>query len=191
MNSGDRGWLAWCVVGAGGRHLLVCDRGSRSLQPRNPPTRRPTEFSSGRAMANRPGDRRGRRIRPARPRTSESAGSWSRHSTDLGLSPEIQMPKRQEFSIAKRVGTTEGTGPGGQEVLLLCAHYDTPQYSPGAGHDASGVAARCQNPAGDHARPSLDRDVIALLHGWRGTRPPRLETVRRRTSLGRATSALP
>lgn len=61
-------------------------------------------------------------------------------------------------------GTGGGNGGGGGKgSVLLMAHYDSVPWSPGAGDDASGVAAVLETLRALKAGPPLDNDVIVLL----------------------------
>ena len=67
--------------------------------------------------------------------------SWSKNSNNLDLAPEIQSPKKSDSAARNVVARLKGQGPAGKKALMLCAHYDSVADSPGAGDDASGVAA--------------------------------------------------
>ena len=59
------------------------------------------------------------------------------------------------------VGVLAGASPG--PAILLMAHYDSVPRAPGAGDDASGVAAILEIVRAIHAGPRLQRDVIILF----------------------------
>ncbi len=56
-----------------------------------------------------------------------------------------------------------GSGPAGKKALLLSAHYDSRTHAPGAGDDASGVAAILESLRALKAGPPPERDVIILI----------------------------
>jgi hypothetical protein len=94
----------------------------------------------------------------------------------LGFEPEIQQPhdarpiggaEPKSFpsrrDVRNIIARWRGTGPARKKVLLLSAHYDSRTSGPGAGDDASGVAAILESLRALKAGPPPDRDVIALL----------------------------
>jgi hypothetical protein len=96
----------------------------------------------------------------------------------LGLQPEIQRPHdwrapEQEPAAAAApsrrdvqniVARWRGLGSPAKKALLLSAHYDSVARSPGAGDDASGVAAILESLRALSAGPRLERDVIVLIN---------------------------
>jgi acetylornithine deacetylase/succinyl-diaminopimelate desuccinylase-like protein len=58
----------------------------------------------------------------------------------LKLAPDIQSPKWSDSPARNVVARLKGQGPAGKKALMLCAHYDSVDESPGAGDNASGVA---------------------------------------------------
>jgi hypothetical protein len=161
MNAGDRGWLAWAGL------FLAVAVSWFAIEMQKPPAARPadappTEFSSGRAVeivreiARAPHS-------TGTPENERVRGVLIKRLTDLGLGPEIQMPRDKTSPLRNVVARLKGQGPAGKKVLLLCAHYDTGQYAPGAGDDASGVAAILETLRALNAGPALERDVIVLL----------------------------
>ena len=62
------------------------------------------------------------------------------------------------------VARWRGTGPEGKKALLLSAHYDSVERGPGAGDDASGVAAILESLRALKAGPPPERDVIILIN---------------------------
>ncbi len=62
------------------------------------------------------------------------------------------------------VARWRGSGPPGKKALLLSAHYDSVARGPGAGDDASGVAAILESLRALKAGPAPDRDVIILIN---------------------------
>ncbi len=73
------------------------------------------------------------------------------------------MPKDKKSPLRNIIARRKGQGPSGKKASLLCAHYDTGQYAPAQGDDASGVAAILETLRAINAGPALERDVIALL----------------------------
>ena len=150
-----------------------CYWGWRPLSPglhierQKPPAAKPaeapsTEFSSGRAMAIVRAIARSPH-QTGTPENERVRGSLVKTLTDLGLRPRSRCQKTRVLHCETCLGRLKGQGPAGKKALLLCAHYDTGQYSPGAGDDASGVAVVLETLRAIKAGPSLDRDVIALL----------------------------
>jgi Peptidase family M28 len=94
----------------------------------------------------------------------------------LGLEPQIQRPRdareqsRESESDPERsdvvniVARWRGTGPSEKKALLLSAHYDSVRRGPGAGDDASGVAAILEGLRALKAMPPLERDIIVLIN---------------------------
>jgi acetylornithine deacetylase/succinyl-diaminopimelate desuccinylase-like protein len=94
----------------------------------------------------------------------------------LGLEPEIQRPRdfrtsraEPNQSPARRdvqniVARWRGTGPATKKALLLSAHYDSVARGPGAGDDASGVAAILESLRALKAGAQLERDLIILIN---------------------------
>jgi hypothetical protein len=95
---------------------------------------------------------------------------------ELGLDPEIQRPRDARgrgpesesnpgrSDVVNVVARWRGTGPAGKKALLLSAHYDSVRRGPGAGDDASGVAAILEGLRALKAMPPLDRDIIVLIN---------------------------
>ncbi len=95
----------------------------------------------------------------------------------MGFEPEIQRPRdaaalpepgvvfdpwrRKVINIVAR---WRGTGPAGKKALLLSAHYDSVDRGPGAGDDASGVAAILESLRALKVGPAPERDVIILIN---------------------------
>jgi hypothetical protein len=82
---------------------------------------------------------------------------------ELGLAPQIQVPKDGSLPLRNVLARLGGQGPHGKKALLLCAHYDSVSTGPGAGDNASGVAVVLETLRALIAGPRLDRDVIALF----------------------------
>jgi hypothetical protein len=94
----------------------------------------------------------------------------------LGFEPEIQRPANarergaasesdpSESDVFNIVARWRGTGPAGKKALLLSAHYDSVRRGPGAGDDASGVAAILESLRALKAGPAPERDVIILIN---------------------------
>jgi hypothetical protein len=94
----------------------------------------------------------------------------------LGLEPQIQRPSdfhalgsepnqsptRQ--NVQNIVARWRGTGPATKKALLLSAHYDSVARGPGAGDDASGVAAILESLRALKAGLQLERDLIILIN---------------------------
>ncbi|HEY0367610.1 MAG TPA: M20/M25/M40 family metallo-hydrolase [Pyrinomonadaceae bacterium] len=74
----------------------------------------------------------------------------------LGLKPEIQ-----ETSVSNIVASIKGSRP--TKALLLVAHYDTVESSPGAGDDSSGIAVMLETARAIQASGPLNNDVIFLF----------------------------
>src|SRR5262249_49535848 len=81
----------------------------------------------------------------------------------LGLEPHIQIPNDPASQVLNVVARLPGGGPACKKALMLCAHYDSVPEGPGAGDNASGVAAVLETLRALKASPVLDRDVIVLL----------------------------
>jgi hypothetical protein len=79
----------------------------------------------------------------------------------LGLRVEAQEPQGEARNILAR---WRGTGPATKMALLLSAHYDSVERGPGAGDDASGVAAILEALRALKAGPPLARDLIVLFN---------------------------
>jgi len=96
----------------------------------------------------------------------------------LHLQPEIQQP-HDPVALGAQPGATpapsrrdvqnivarwHGSGVPSKKALLLSAHYDSVVRGPGAGDDASGVAAILEALRALKAGPQLERDVIVLIN---------------------------
>jgi hypothetical protein len=132
-----------------------------------PATARATEFSAERAhehvatIAQRPhpmGTEEHARVQ----------GSLLSTLTGLGLTPQVERATavtakyRVAGAVENLVARLEGTGPS-RSALLLAAHYDSVPSGPGAGDDASGVAALLETLRALRAGPPLQNDVIVLF----------------------------
>ncbi len=62
------------------------------------------------------------------------------------------------------VARWRGSGPAGKKARLLSAHYDSVARGPGAGDDASGVAAILESLRALKAGAGPERDVIVLIN---------------------------
>ncbi len=96
----------------------------------------------------------------------------------LGLKPEIQRPRDfralalepglspapSRRDVQNIVARWRGSGAPSKKALLLSAHYDSVPRGPGAGDDASGVAAILESLRALKAGPQLERDVILLIN---------------------------
>ena len=94
----------------------------------------------------------------------------------LGLEPEIQQPRDARTpgpesgsnpwrrDVRNILARRRGSGPASKKALLLSAHYDSVARGPGAGDDASGVAAILEALRALEAGPPLERDVIILIN---------------------------
>jgi hypothetical protein len=88
---------------------------------------------------------------------------------DLDLHPELQEFEAPDFfgisdgpvtgvNVAVRISGTDSSG-----AVMLVAHYDTVPTTPGAGDNASGVAAVLETARALQNGPPLCNDVILLL----------------------------
>jgi hypothetical protein len=89
----------------------------------------------------------------------------------LGLEPEVQRPRGPDSVSDPRrsevhniVARWRGTGPAGKKGILLSAHSDSVATGPGAGDDASGVAAILESLRALKAGPAPERDIIVLIN---------------------------
>ncbi len=94
----------------------------------------------------------------------------------LGFEPEIQQPgdsrpirsesesKPSRRDVRNIVARWRGSGSPGKKALFLSAHYDSSDRGPGAGDDASGVAAILESLRAMKAGPPPERDVIILIN---------------------------
>jgi hypothetical protein len=78
---------------------------------------------------------------------------------------DIGINVSRSVVVAGRVNDIVGLLPGSRPgpAVLLMAHYDSVPRAPGAGDDASGVAAILEIVRALHAGPRLQRDVIILF----------------------------
>jgi hypothetical protein len=115
--------------------------------------------------------------REPHPLGSEAAGPVRAYLIDelkkLGLEPEVQRPRDPpqpgadppwRSLVRNIVARWRGTGPAGKKALLLSAHYDSVARGPGAGDDASGVAAILESLRALKAGPAPERDIIVLIN---------------------------
>jgi hypothetical protein len=96
----------------------------------------------------------------------------------LGLEPAIQRPRDAppagsgsgsaatptRRDVRNLVARWRGAGPPSRKALLLSAHYDSVPSGPGAGDDASGVAAILESLRALKAGPPPERDLIVLVN---------------------------
>jgi Peptidase family M28 len=93
----------------------------------------------------------------------------------LGLEPAIQQPAEAQTGsqpneepsrrdVRNIVARRRGTGPENKKALLLSAHHDSVRWGPGAGDDASGVAAILESLRAVNAGPPLERDLLVLIN---------------------------
>ena len=157
----DRTWPSWLALALG---VAVA---SYAVIAQEPPEAEPVDaprrvFSAGRAMKHVEAI-----AREPHPTGSEELGEVRemilKVLRDLDLGPEVQVARdasRPERNILARL---KGKGPLGKKAILLCAHYDSVRTGPGAGDNASGVAAILETLRALKAGPALERDVIALI----------------------------
>jgi hypothetical protein len=96
----------------------------------------------------------------------------------LGFQPEIQRPRDfraltseldatpspSRRDVQNIVARWQGLGTPEKKAILLSAHYDSVSRGPGAGDDASGVAAILESLRALKAGPHLERDVVVLIN---------------------------
>ena len=94
----------------------------------------------------------------------------------LGLEPELQRPRDARergpesqsrparADVVNIVARWRGSGPPGKKAILLSAHYDSVRSGPGAGDDASGVAAILESLRALKTGPAPERDIIVLIN---------------------------
>ncbi|MDX1495266.1 MAG: M20/M25/M40 family metallo-hydrolase, partial [Longimicrobiales bacterium] len=135
----------------------------------------PGEFSSARAMsivedmareAHPPGSPEHQRVRDF----------LVERLTQLGLRPQVQTatsliegrasisdeaPMARAATVRNIVARIPGSNPSGS--VLITAHYDSRGIAPGAGDDASGVAAILEALRALQTGPTLRNDIIVLL----------------------------
>lgn len=92
----------------------------------------------------------------------------------MGLEPEIQATTivRSEVETPTKPGVVVGDvqnvmvrirGTAPTKALMLCAHYDSTQWGPGAADDLSGCATLLETLRALEASPPLENDVIFLF----------------------------
>lgn len=90
----------------------------------------------------------------------------------LEVQPEIQstyvknrfekLHSETEGKVDNIIARIEGTGHG-KKALMLCAHYDSTPYGPGAADDASGVAAIIETLRALKGDKPFKNDIIILI----------------------------
>ena len=157
----ERSWPAWLALTVG---VAVA---SYSVIVQNPPEVEPadaypTVFSAARAIKYVD-----MIAREPHPTGSEAIGRVRQSLVDalksLGLKAEIQTPADPSQPERNILARLKGAGPTDRKAVLLCAHYDSVKWGPGAGDNASGVAVIHESLRALKAGPPLDRDVIVLL----------------------------
>jgi Peptidase family M28 len=157
----ERSWPAWLALTAG---VAVA---AAAVVVQNPPQDEPvdaypTVFSATRAMKHVEAI-----AKEPHPTGSEEIAKVRETLLvalkELKLEPVIQIPKDESRPERNILARLNGKGPRGRKAVLLCAHYDTSGASPGAGDNASGVAAVLETLRALTRSPGLDRDVIVLL----------------------------
>ena len=164
-------WLAGCLAAA----LALAVATGRTPAPR-PVDAPAAEFSAGRAMI----DVRDLARAPHPVGSVEHAqvrGRLLERMGELGLNPTTQAGPLSEggarrlarwgtdaagIEIVNLIGILPGTRPELPAVLLM-AHYDTVDGSPGAPDDTTGVAAILETVRALKARGPRQRDVIVLI----------------------------
>lgn len=141
-----------------------------AIAPPGPmPADAPAEgFSAARAM--RHVERIAARPRPSGSQAHAEAREWIVGAFgELGLESQVT---RRDVTVARgrlvraaSVQNIVARMPGRESgpAILLMAHYDTRPQTPGAGDDATGVAALLETARALRARPILERDVILLV----------------------------
>jgi hypothetical protein len=158
-------WMPWLLVAVGALALHF------SAPPRPVPASAPQDaFSAERAM------RHVRAIaREPHPLGSPAHAQVREYIVDemsrLGLQPQTQETTIAGISgwwparlarVTNIVGRWPGTGKTAKAVMLV-AHYDSVSGGPGAGDDASGVAAILEAVRALQAGPPLQNDLIVLI----------------------------
>jgi hypothetical protein len=142
---------------------------SRASLPRAVPANAPdTEFSSGRAMSTV--------VEIAREPHPTGSPEHTRvrdylvgRLRALGLEPEVQTTTSLiERGTAVRAATVRNLvaripGTASTRAVLITAHYDSRELSPGAGDDASGVGTVLEAVRALRAGGTVRNDVIVLL----------------------------
>lgn len=88
--------------------------------------------------------------------------------TDLGVSPEIQKTKSSYWGLEIEEVDLENIiaripGKDNSKAIMISAHYDTVEGSPGAGDDGAAVAAILETVRVMSNFPPLKNDVIILI----------------------------
>ena len=176
-----RGCAARATAGAVGDGRVRGRRGRDRPGPPDAAPRAAGRFAGGGLLggeghAARRGDRAGaaparlaRGGAGARLRHGRAEGDWA--SSPRSSSPhDFREPGRESDPHPTRhlvrniVARWRGSGPAGKKALLLSAHYDSVARGPGAGDDASGVAAILESLRALKAGPAPERDVIILIN---------------------------
>lgn len=159
-----RGWITLAVLLAG----TWLSSSYRTLPPPRAATAPDTVFASGRALpllvdvARRPHPTGS----PDHDRVRDLLIAQLR---ELGLEPEVQeatqVTARRDLARAATIRNVVARIPGTASTgaVLLTAHYDAVPGSPGAGDDATGVAAILETVRALGAGEALRNDVIILL----------------------------
>lgn len=159
-----RGWVTLAVLLVG----TWFSSSFRSLPSTRAATAPDTAFASGRALVLLSEIARAPRP-PGSPEHERVRGVLIDRLTDLGLDPQVQevtqISSRRDRAhgatvrnILARIPGTNSTG-----ALLLTAHYDGVPGSPGAGDDATGVAAIIETLRAILSGPPLRNDLIILI----------------------------
>lgn len=134
-----------------------------------------SDFSSARAMAIVEDIAREAHP-PGSPEHERVRGFLLERLTQLGLEPEVQTatsfiegqtgaadrpPAARAATVRNVLARIPGSNPSG--TVLVTAHYDSRTIAPGAGDDASGVAAILEAVRALQTGPTLRNDIIVLL----------------------------
>jgi hypothetical protein len=116
----------------------------------------PSEFSSARATKHL--ESLARAPHPRGSAEHERVQAYiSQELRGLGLTAEPQITEVVSNITARLKGT------GGRRAVLISAHYDTVQHSPGASDDSAAVASMLETARALKTGPALTNDVIFLF----------------------------
>lgn len=163
----ERSWRNW-LLGAL-LLLLLCSLAAFGIWQQKPPRplpedASPTEFSAARAIRHIEAMAR-------EPHRAGTAANYAVREQILAALARLGVQGEIEDDLLVRGSTISNPqnvlaripGTANTKAFMMCAHYDSVPYGPGAADDLSGVAAMLETLRAIKAGPPLQNDLILLF----------------------------